>query len=496
MACSALPSMPPSPRYRPAPLHRTLGEGFFDVVEPARFPEHLLRFRNQRWAERVGLGALDDARVGAALRALRAAAREPPAAAGAPLPRPSVPRVQPRSRRRPRLPLRAAPRRRGRPPARSRHQGQRPDAVVARRRRPAHAQGRRARGARDRDARGARRLHLEVVQPVRDRRDARARRRAVADALVGAGAARPLARPLRHLPAPRATATTSRRSRALLDFCVEHYLPEAAAADGDTPGRVPARRRGAERRASCAALDGRGLRPRRAQHRQHERHRRELRLRPVPLPADATIPDFIAAYFDQSGLYAFGRQPDDVALEPRRGSPRRCCRSRRVRRSTPALASYGPAFERRARASASSRGSASRRAATTTTPRSSPRLFAFLAREPGRLRAVLLRLVRRRRRARRARRRAGRGVATTAPTLRARCAGALDAYDAARTRASRAPVLPARRARARCSSTRSRRSGTRSPSATTGGRSTPSWTTIETLRLAGEPLVRVSESSR
>jgi uncharacterized protein YdiU (UPF0061 family) len=35
-----------------------LGDAFYDVVEPARFPEHVLRFRNQRWAERVGLGEL------------------------------------------------------------------------------------------------------------------------------------------------------------------------------------------------------------------------------------------------------------------------------------------------------------------------------------------------------------------------------------------------------------------------------------------------------
>jgi uncharacterized protein YdiU (UPF0061 family) len=38
-----------------------LGSGFYDAVEPARFPKHVLRFRNQRWAERVGLGELSDA---------------------------------------------------------------------------------------------------------------------------------------------------------------------------------------------------------------------------------------------------------------------------------------------------------------------------------------------------------------------------------------------------------------------------------------------------
>ena len=51
--------MPVSSRYRPAPRFPSLGEGFFDPVTPARFPACTLRFRNQRWAERVGLGELD-----------------------------------------------------------------------------------------------------------------------------------------------------------------------------------------------------------------------------------------------------------------------------------------------------------------------------------------------------------------------------------------------------------------------------------------------------
>ncbi len=38
----------------------SLGEGFADEVEPARFPRRDLRFRNQRWAARVGLSELDD----------------------------------------------------------------------------------------------------------------------------------------------------------------------------------------------------------------------------------------------------------------------------------------------------------------------------------------------------------------------------------------------------------------------------------------------------
>ncbi|MCA9654800.1 MAG: YdiU family protein [Myxococcales bacterium] len=52
--------MPPSPHYRPSRAIAELPEGFFDVVEPARFPRHTLRFRNDRWAARVGLGELDD----------------------------------------------------------------------------------------------------------------------------------------------------------------------------------------------------------------------------------------------------------------------------------------------------------------------------------------------------------------------------------------------------------------------------------------------------
>ena len=47
--------------YRPDPRTPELGPEFFDVVEPARFPRHILRFRNQRWARRVGLDTLTDA---------------------------------------------------------------------------------------------------------------------------------------------------------------------------------------------------------------------------------------------------------------------------------------------------------------------------------------------------------------------------------------------------------------------------------------------------
>ena len=56
---------PPQPStaqpYRPDLAVLSLGEGFFDPVEAAAFPEMTLRFANQRWASRVGLGDLDDA---------------------------------------------------------------------------------------------------------------------------------------------------------------------------------------------------------------------------------------------------------------------------------------------------------------------------------------------------------------------------------------------------------------------------------------------------
>ncbi len=47
--------------FKPARRHLDLGDGFFDPVAPARFPATILRYRNQRWAERMGLGRLSEA---------------------------------------------------------------------------------------------------------------------------------------------------------------------------------------------------------------------------------------------------------------------------------------------------------------------------------------------------------------------------------------------------------------------------------------------------
>jgi len=49
-----------SSTYRPEFAILDLDSRFYREVAPADFPQHTLRWRNQRWAERVGLGALRD----------------------------------------------------------------------------------------------------------------------------------------------------------------------------------------------------------------------------------------------------------------------------------------------------------------------------------------------------------------------------------------------------------------------------------------------------
>ena len=46
--------------FRPARTILELGDAFYDAVQPARFPKHIIRFRNDRWAARSGLGDLSD----------------------------------------------------------------------------------------------------------------------------------------------------------------------------------------------------------------------------------------------------------------------------------------------------------------------------------------------------------------------------------------------------------------------------------------------------
>ena len=52
--------MPVTDSYRPSRTHEALGPDFYDPVATAAFPKHVLRWRNQRWADSVGLGALGD----------------------------------------------------------------------------------------------------------------------------------------------------------------------------------------------------------------------------------------------------------------------------------------------------------------------------------------------------------------------------------------------------------------------------------------------------
>ena len=52
--------MPVSPEYQPDPRFQSLGPEFGDIVQPAEFPSASLRFRNQRAARSIGLDTLTD----------------------------------------------------------------------------------------------------------------------------------------------------------------------------------------------------------------------------------------------------------------------------------------------------------------------------------------------------------------------------------------------------------------------------------------------------
>ncbi|CAN1563562.1 COG0397 Uncharacterized conserved protein [Rhabdaerophilaceae bacterium] len=52
--------MPASSNFRPETTHLSLGDAFFDRVTAANFPQTILRYRNDRWAKQVGLQALSD----------------------------------------------------------------------------------------------------------------------------------------------------------------------------------------------------------------------------------------------------------------------------------------------------------------------------------------------------------------------------------------------------------------------------------------------------
>jgi len=54
-------SEPQATAYRADPRIASIANWIGDAVDPAQFPKHVLRFRNQRWARAVGLDGLDDA---------------------------------------------------------------------------------------------------------------------------------------------------------------------------------------------------------------------------------------------------------------------------------------------------------------------------------------------------------------------------------------------------------------------------------------------------
>ena len=45
---------------KPVNTHFNLGKDFFDVANKAQFPNHILRFRNNRSAQIIGLDNLSD----------------------------------------------------------------------------------------------------------------------------------------------------------------------------------------------------------------------------------------------------------------------------------------------------------------------------------------------------------------------------------------------------------------------------------------------------
>ena len=196
--------------------------------------------------------------------------------------------------------------------------------------------------------------------------------------------------------------------RRLVEFSVEHYLPEAAGADEPARG-VPARGDGAQR-TPLRRVDGGGLRARRAQHRQHERHGRELRLRAVSLPARPR-PRLRRRLLRPGGSLRVRPPAGDRAVEP--GAPRRRAHAARARSRSlaRALAAYDSVFHDAFHGAVLTRlGLWPRRS------RRGRRLVARGARVPRRephgLRSLLLRLVRRRRQ-----RRAGAGEPGGARTI-------------------------------------------------------------------------------
>ena len=183
------------------------------------------------------------------------------------------------------------------------------------------------------------------AEPDRDRRGARAPRRALADARQRAGAAEPQPHPHRHLPAPElssATPTTSAGCSTIRSRPTCRTSRRPATMRGPRSSSPRWRERVAVDR---RRLDRRGLRPRRAQLRQHQHHRREFRLRPVALPADLRS-GLHRRLFRRDRALCLRPPARCAGLEPDAARRSACCRSASTPGIEAALNSFWPAFQR------------------------------------------------------------------------------------------------------------------------------------------------------
>ena len=339
-----------------------------------------------------------------------------------------------------------------RPAARPRHQGLRPDALQPPRRRPADAQGRRARGAGDRDARGAGRQHVEELRAVRDRRGAGARRRALADPLGGADPAQPRPYPDRHVPAARLLRRGRRHRRA------DPLLPRQSLLASRRRRRTPGR--------ACSIWSAGATATLAASYLAAGFVHGVLNSDNINITGESFDygpwrftpdwdPEFTAAYFDHNGLYAFGRQPEAIHwdLAQLAGCLALIAEAPQL---SDLLGGWRERFEA-ALVDGDARAARDRARGRDDDRALAAAIIRALATAAPADRSRLLRLARRARSRRRA--------------LCRRANSAILRRAAGRPRQPpRTPIGPIERP-ARCTSTRSRRSGRRSPKGTTGSRS-------------------------
>ena len=375
--------------YRPDPRILELGDAFYDPVEAADFPQTILRFRNERSAETVGLDGLGDDEW------IRHFGRFEPLPDN--LAEPLALRYHGHQFRvyNPDIGdgrgfLFAQLRDGAGPPARPRHQGLGPDPLQPLRRRPADAEGRGARGARHRDARGARRRDLEDLLADRDRRGARAQRRALPDPLGGAGPAPAQPYPDRHLPAARLLPARRTISRKLTDYCLRHYYGDEGG--DDAPARLLAHVAGEAARLAASYIAAGFV------HGVLNSDNIAITAQSFDYGPWRCTPfwdgHFTAAYFDHAGLYSFGRQPEAIHwdLLQLAASLRTIAEAEAL---TPALDAFPGRFQRRCATRIFARLGIRPGRARATTWRLLVALETALAAQDGRDRPLLLRLARR-----------------------------------------------------------------------------------------------------